>query len=150
MPVIGLLFSVFAGCLAGGIVPVINAELIVLAAAAAAPPEALLPIIVLASTGQMLGKTALFYAGRGAIHLPVGSPRLAAGLAGWTERWSSAGGAVVFASAAAGLPPFYALSMACGASGMGIRVFLTAGFAGRFVRFGVIAFAPHLFRIVTG
>ena len=150
MPTLAILVSAFAGCLAGGIVPVINAELIVLGAAATLPPEALLPLVFAASAGQMAGKSALFYAGRGAVRLPIGSSRLMDRVSEWTARWQSAGSTLVFASAAAGLPPFYGLSVACGAAGMGFGAFLGAGFAGRCVRFGALAFAPQLLRALLG
>ena len=150
MPILALLLSAFAGCCAGGVIPVINAELIVLGAAAAAPASALVPLVLLAAGGQMLGKTALFYAGRGALRLPGGGSRTAERVAAWSARWRSAGAPLVFTSAAAGLPPFYPISIACGAAGMGYGVFLAAGFAGRCIRFGAIAFAPQLVRLALG
>ena len=58
------------------------------------------------------------------------------------ERKGTAG-SLVFASAVLGLPPFYAISLASGALGMGLRRFLAAGLAGRGLRFGVLAWAGH-------
>jgi membrane protein YqaA with SNARE-associated domain len=127
-----------------GIVPLVNAELLVVTAAAALP-VALLPAVVLLSTlGQMVTKTWLFAVARWAPQrLPErGRAALERAGAALCDRGGAAG-TVVFASAAVGLPPFYGVSLASGALGMPTASFVLSGSAGRLLRFGVLAWLGH-------
>ena len=124
-----------------GIVPLVNAEILVIAAAVAMPAAGV-PLVALASTvGQMSTKTSLFAIARWAPSRLPGKARRA--LSGATESLAKREGAVsglVFASAATGLPPFYGVSLATGALGMRLSTFVLAGGLGRFLRFGALAF----------
>jgi membrane protein YqaA with SNARE-associated domain len=53
------------------------------------------------------------------------------------------GGALVFASASVGLPPFYIMSVAAGAARMNLAWFIVLGSLGRLIRFGVIVAVPQ-------
>lgn len=134
----GLLFA----SVVSGVVPVVNAELLVLAAAATMPLVGV-PVIAAVSTfGQMISKTALFAMARWA---PARLPRKAhdalARASGAVDRRPRALWSLVFASAVTGLPPFYGTSLASGAVGMSLGRFVTAGSLGRFLRFGALAWA---------
>ena len=123
-----------------GVVPVLNAELLVLAAAAAMPLAGLPLIVTVATGGQMFAKTILFASAR---WLPGKLPKRArAALDRVSERVSvrkRGPATLIFSSAASGIPPFYGVSLACGALGVSLRTFVILGCAGRALRFGALA-----------
>jgi membrane protein YqaA with SNARE-associated domain len=142
------MFEVLGGLLIGtavsGVLPVLNAELLVAGAVVAAPHIGIPAIAFASAVGQMLTKTALFLIARGAPHRLKGKARAA------LERTSDAvaaragaAGSLVFTSALTGLPPFFGVSLAAGAVGMRLRSFLATGGAGRLVRFAIIAWAAR-------
>jgi membrane protein YqaA with SNARE-associated domain len=142
--------TTFGGCLLGSLVPLVNTEILVLSMAAVAPPWLLGPIVALAATGQMLGKIVLYCAGRGTVRLR--GARENARVSSLLDRLGShrgAGGTVLFASASAGLPPLYAMSVACGMVGFGLMRFVGIGLVGRLIRFGLLVQVPHLFAQVV-
>lgn len=126
--------------LVSGLVPVVNTEAYLLAVAAFAPRDRLLPVVVLTTLGQMIAKSLLYFAGSGAM-----SPRLlgarAARLAEMKNRLESAPtgvAALVFASAAAGWPPFYLVSLAAGSLRYSLARFILVGGSGRLLRFAAL------------
>jgi membrane protein YqaA with SNARE-associated domain len=142
------MWEVLGGLLLGtavsGILPLVNAELLV-AGVVMAAPEIGIPLVATVSTmGQMATKTALFGLARWA---PTRLPRRArAALERAAAAVSARGGAagsLVLASAVTGLPPFLGVSLAAGALGMRLRSFLVSGAVGRLVRFAVIACAAR-------
>jgi membrane protein YqaA with SNARE-associated domain len=129
-----------------GLVPLLNTEAYLLALAAFATPEALLPAVVLTTLGQMIAKSLLYLAGSGAL-----SPRLIGRHAGRLaelkdrlERTRTGAAAVVFASAATGLPPFYLVSVAAGSVRFSLARFLLVGGSGRLLRFAAVVAVPRL------
>jgi membrane protein YqaA with SNARE-associated domain len=146
MTPLALLISVFFACLLGGLVPFINTELIVLGAAAAAPTRLLVPLILIATTTQMVAKTVLYLGGRGLMRLPNRHRRFDTALR-TAKRLEKGGSAFLFVSAATGFPPFYMMSIASGAIRLPFTRFFVLGFIGRLVRFGAVVGAPQLIRI---
>lgn len=139
-----ILGALLFGCVVSGVVPLVNAELLVVAAAVAVPPAAL-PLVVVASTvGQMVSKTLLFGLARWApAKLPDrATARLDRAVEAVRERGGTAG-TLLFASALVGLPPFYGLSLAAGVLGMPLPLFLATGTSGRALRFAGIAWSAH-------
>ena len=143
--------TTFGVCAFSAVVPLVNAELYLLAASAMAPPELVIPLIVAAATGQMAGKSLMYLAGVGALQLP--SARLRRVVARVEERYRGAkaggatlGGGIILLSAVAGLPPFYVVSIACGLLRIPFLQFLTLGMLGRLVRFTVIVLAPQMLK----
>jgi membrane protein YqaA with SNARE-associated domain len=136
--------------IASGIVPFVNAEVYVVALGSMAPRPLLPLLLVIATLSHMLGKALLYWAGHAAERLPEGrfTRRLAAARAKFDER-TTLGGALVFVSAAVGLPPFYVLTVACGVLGYSFRWFFVLGFAGRLLRFGALILMPELSRQLT-
>ena len=123
-----------------GVVPVVNAELLVLAAAATMPLAGL-PLVAAAATGgQMAAKTTLFAVAR---WVPSKLPKKARSAldraSGRVATHRRGPASLVFASAASGFPPFYGVSLACGALGVRLRTFVIMGCAGRALRFGALA-----------
>lgn len=139
-----ILAGLGVGCVVSGVVPLVNAELLVVAAAIAVPTPAIPLVVMVATFGQMLTKTLLFeIARRAPARLPA---RARAALDRAVDRVrdrQATAGSLVFASAASGIPPFYGVSLAGGALGIRMQTFLVTGAAGRALRFGVIAWAAH-------
>ena len=127
------------------VIPVINIELYLLGAAALAPASMAVPLVLAASIGQLIGKVAVYFAAAGALRLP--GKRLRGALEGINttlrERPRMAN-ALVFASAATALPPFFVVTVAAGAARMNLPAFVVFGFLGRVIRFTVIVALPHL------
>ena len=123
-----------------GVIPLVNAELVVVGAAAAVPAVGIPLVAALSTLGQMSTKTTLFVLARWAPSKLPGRARAAVARAtASVERRGGAMSSLVFASAATGLPPFYGVSLASGALGMPVSRFVLAGGLGRFVRFGALA-----------
>jgi len=142
--------TTFGGCLLGSLVPLVNTELLVVSMAALAPAWLLAPVVGLAATGQIAGKIVLYLTGRGTIGLGKARehPRVKP-LLGRLQSHRRAGGMILFASASAGLPPLYAMSVACGMVDFGLRRFVGIGLVGRLLRFGLLVQVPHLFAQVA-
>ncbi|MBX6364212.1 MAG: hypothetical protein IRZ00_10130 [Gemmatimonadetes bacterium] len=137
--------SSFGGSLAGSVVPIISSEAILFGLAATAPAALATPILLLGVLGQMVGKTAFFLAGRGVFRLPRGKRwERVTDVAARLERHRRLAGVILFASALAGVPPFFLMPVACGMIGLSLPLFLVLGTAGRLVRFGAIVYFPHL------
>jgi membrane protein YqaA with SNARE-associated domain len=65
----------------------------------------------------------------------------------WSERFETRprrAVALVLVSALTGLPPFFLITLVAGAVKMNLALFLTAGTAGRLVRFGALVTLPQL------
>jgi membrane protein YqaA with SNARE-associated domain len=134
----------------GSLVPLVNVELLILSMAALAPDELLPPLVVVAAAGQMTGKTILYLAGLGTFRIARtrDHPRVKALLA-WLESHRRIAGLILFASASAGVPPLYAMSVACGMLRFGLPPFLTVVLVGRVIRFSLLVHVPQLFMRVV-
>ena len=140
-----ILGGLLIGAAVSGILPLINAELLVVAAAIAVPAVGVPLVVAVSTVGQMATKTLLYGIARWA---PGRLPHKArAVLDRASDAIAARGGAassMVFASAAIGVPPFYGVSLAAGALGMRLRSFVLSGSMGRLVRFGALAWAARL------
>jgi len=124
-----------------GIIPVLNCEVFLLFLVAAAPRDKLASLIVTTTVGQMVAKSLLYWGGRGVVRLPARYQNVLASFgctlgAGWKAP------ALVFTSAVIGVPPFYAMSIACGALRWSFLSFLLFGTLGRLVRFSMVLLVP--------
>ena len=147
---LGFLVGSLVVGLVSGLVPVINTEAYLLAVAAFAPSDRLLPVVVLTTLGQMIAKSLLYLAGSG-----VMSPRFlgarAARLEEVKNRLESAPtgvAALVFASAAAGWPPFYLVSLAAGSLRYSLARFVLVGGSGRLLRFAALVAVARLLGVM--
>jgi len=143
--------TTFGVCALSAVIPLVNAEIYLLGASALAPRELAIPLIVAAATGQMLGKSVMYFAGVGALRLP--SERLRRMVARVDERYRTAGkggatlgGGIILLSAIVGLPPFYVVSIACGLFRIPFVQFLVLGTIGRLIRFAVIVLVPQAYK----
>lgn len=151
MSLLTLWFTTLAFCIAGAVIPFLNTEVYLLSVSALSPPAFVGPLVVAATLGQMLGKVAMFYAGRGVVH--VRSERVQRGVGALRARLESRpvlAKAVLFSSATVGLPPLYVMSVACGTIGMGVLSFFVIGSAGRLLHFAAVAWAPQLIKVWLG
>jgi membrane protein YqaA with SNARE-associated domain len=92
----------------------------------------------------MVGKCALYWAGRGVV--PLQSNRIRLTMASWKERFDSSPSkllALVFVSSALGIPPFYVITVLAGAFHVRFGRFISVGMCGRLVRFGLLVFIPQ-------
>lgn len=139
-----VLGGLLIGCAVSGLLPVVNAELLVVGAAVAAPAIGVPALAAASAAGQMMTKTFLFGVARWApSRLPSRARRVLGRASAAVNRRGGAAGSLVFTSAAVGLPPFYGVSLAAGALGMRLRSFLWTGATGRLLRFGVLAWATR-------
>lgn len=136
----------FGYTVVSAVVPWFNAEVMVLSLPALAHSQLQLAALVLVATaGQMTGKIAVYWTGRGAGKLP--KKKTAEAIERWRQRFErnpkSASG-FVFLSSAVGIPPFYVMSLVAGALKLGFGRYFFYGTCGRLVRFALVAFVPYL------
>ena len=145
MSTLEILTTTLLGGVLSAFVPLVNAELIILSAATMGPRHLAAPCILLVTLGQMVGKSVIFMAGRGAISIPwlVSAEKLRKA-SRRIDEGGRTGDLVLFASASAGLPPFYLTSVACGMLRMSFLRFAAVGFTGRLIRFSALAVFPQL------
>ncbi len=139
-----VVLGTFIFCVGSAMVPVLHAEAYLVTASLLAPPELRWPLIIAATSGQMLGKVGMYYAGRGVSLIPGDfmQRRIRLAKARYGEK-RQIGSGLVFVSAASGFPPFYIVSIAAGMLTFPLSPFVIFGFAGRFIRFSVAVFLPH-------
>lgn len=150
MSLLAVWLTTFGVAVLSAVIPVINIEIYLLGASALAPREMVIPLIVAGTLGQVVGKIALYYAGTGALKLP--GKRLKAALQKMNTQMQerpNMGGALVFVSATAGLPPYYLVTLAAGAARMNLAMFLIVSFVGRLIRFAIVVAIPQLARDVV-
>ena len=138
---IALLTSAFVMAIVSGLIPLVNAEVLVAGAAVAAPPGYVIPVIAVCTLGQMVAKVGLY---AGARWLPERLPAKARArldrASEKTKRLEQAGFTLVLVSSVVGIPPFYLITLAAGAMRLNLTAFIVVGLLGRAVRFGIIAY----------
>jgi len=142
-------FSAFAGCAIGSVIPLIHTELLVLGIATVAPAKSGLPLVLLATSGTMVGKTLLYFGGRGLLRMKFRQREKIDRMVAEAEKRRGLAGTVLFASATSGFPPFYVVTVVSGILKLSLVTFLTLGFIGRFLRFTAVVYAPQLVRGLT-
>lgn len=143
--------ATFVVCFLSGLVPLINAEIFLIAAAALlGSPLLVVGLAAIAAAGQMAAKLLLFFAARGAIRLPLRRyeeklVKAQVKIAAWRRRPYL----ILAVSAVVGLPPFYVVSLLAGALQIRLVPFCAIGFAGRFLRFAAVAALPAVSRLFS-
>ena len=138
---IALLSSAFAASVASGLVPFVNAEVVVAAAAVAVPESQVWLVVTVCTLGQMIAKAALYALARWVPRkLPARATRHLERASDKTKRLEQAGWTLILVSAFVGLPPFYVISLAAGIVRTNFAAFLALGFAGRWARFAILAY----------
>jgi membrane protein YqaA with SNARE-associated domain len=147
----GLYLTTYVVGVISGLIPVVNLEVYLVWVAALTPSSQALAITALATVGQMTAKTLMYLAGAGVLKISVRKPgkKLQAvqmKMAQWQHRL----GLFLFSSASLGVPPFYVVSIASGICRVPLGVFVIWGLLGRFLRFAVTVFFPHLLKGLFG
>ena len=141
---LGIYAATFVVCVIGGFIPVVNAEVYFASIGAVSDRAEIFPIVVIGTLGQMTAKTAIFFAGRGILRLPItrDSDRMRVVLAK-ARAWRGPIELFVFISAVFGIPPFYIVSLLGGTLELSTTRFVVLGFTGRLIRFLAIAYGAH-------
>lgn len=146
-PVLTIL-GTFAYCVASAVIPVFHAEAYLITMSALLPPVLGVPLVLAGTLGQMIGKAAMYFAGRGVVRLPgERMHRLVAKAEEWGRNRPGVEGSLVFVSASTGFPPFYVVSIACGMLNVRFGPFFALGFLGRLARFTVAVLIPQLVKL---
>lgn len=145
----GLYLSTYIIAVISGFVPVVNIEVYLVWVAAFTPRSQGLPIAILATLGQMTAKTLMYLGGAGILKITLRKPEeKMAAVQKKFESWKNRTSLFIFLSAFLGVPPFYLVSVASGALKIKLPRFLITGLAGRFLRFGITVFFPHLIKSI--
>lgn len=143
-------------CLISALVPVVNAELYLVALVTQQPQLPWWLVGLVAAVGQLLGKLVFYYAGRGSLWLPArvrrsADPHRRRRWSAWLTRFQQTCQArpvwtagVLFLAATVGLPPLAATSFVAGVARISPGMFVVTGLVGRFIRFSTVAAAPGL------
>ena len=146
LSIAGLYLWCFALAIISALVPWMNGEVILLSLAVLArSPADLVNLVLLTSAGQMVGKCALYWIGRGA--LPLRSAWVRSTVAAWRGRFEQSPSkhlALVFLSSLLSIPPFYIITVLAGAFRVRFGSFFAVGACGRLIRFGLLVFIPRL------
>lgn len=139
---IALLTSAFAMSIVSGLIPIVNAEVLVAGAAVAAPPGYVIPVVAVCLVGHMVAKVGLYAGARWLPErLPATARKRLERASEKTKRLDQAGFTLVLISAALGIPPFYLITLAAGAMRMSLTGLIVVGLVGRGVRFAVLAWS---------
>lgn len=149
MTLVTLWLTTFAVCVVGSFIPLINTEVYLLSVSALSPAEFMGPLVVAATVGQMAGKVAMFYGGRGIGRMRSARVRLhVSRMRRRLQRRPNVARFTLFSSATLGLPPLYVVSIACGTIGMGILSFVLIGSVGRLIHFAIVAMLPQYAKLL--
>jgi len=141
------LLATFIYSFVAGVFPLLNVEAYLLAFSAYLSPEAMIPIVVAATAGQMLAKSLLYLSGVGLLNLPHRAARERIERVSDRLRTYRRGTwTLVLISAFLGLPPLYVVSIAAGTLRLHFGLFLAISTAGRLLRLTVVAILPQLVR----
>lgn len=141
---LSVLLGAAAACLAGGVLPWINAEIAVVSASLLLPEPVVPALVALCAAGQMTAKCGLYGVTRWAPHrLPLRARKLLDRVDRYRDRRGLLAVAV-FSGALVAVPPFYLVTLACGVLRVPFAVFAVAGLLGTSVRYGLLAWAALL------
>ena len=128
-------------CVAGGILPWINTEVVVIGAAMLIPSSALPALVTGCALGQMSAKCALYGVTRWAPErLPARARQLLSRVERYRERRRLLALAV-FSGSLVAIPPFYLVTLACGVLRVPFALFAVAGLSGTAMRYGFLVWA---------
>lgn len=137
----------FSLSIVSALLPWVNGEVLMLSYSAFAnSPWERAVLALLASSGQIVGKCVLYWAGRGAI--PLGSGKVGKIVNSCKDRFERSTLHpmwLVFISALSGIPPFYVITVLAGAFRLKFSHFIAVGTCGRVLHFGALALVPQLF-----
>jgi membrane protein YqaA with SNARE-associated domain len=140
--------TTFAVCALSGPLPVVHSELYLFSVSTISPPRWAPGLILAAVLGQLVGKSLLYFIGKGAIRVRAEwFQRMLARAQSKMEKNPKTGGAILFTSAVLGLPPMYATTLACGAARMNFAWFLTLTGLGRIIHYSIVVYVPQAAKV---
>ncbi len=144
---VGVFGGTYVICLVSGFIPIVNAELFLIWISLMISKTEYIPILLLATAGQMTAKILMFLSGRGVINISKKRYEEKIGeIQAKMKKWESKIDVFIFLSSFTGFPPFYVVSVLSGMSKVNIIRFFIAGTLGRLLRFGLVMYFPHLFK----
>jgi membrane protein YqaA with SNARE-associated domain len=144
---IGIFGGTYVICLVSGFIPIVNAELFLIWISLVISKAEYIPILLLATAGQMTAKILMFLSGKGVINLSKKRyEKKISEIKAKMKKWESKIGLFIFLSSFSGFPPLYVVSVLSGMSNVNIVRFFIAGTLGRLLRFGLVMYLPHLFK----
>ncbi len=149
MTLLTLWLTTFAVCVVGAVIPLVNTEIYLLSVSALSSADMVPPLVLAATAGQMTGKVAMFYAGKGLLRM--GGERMrtkAEAVRARLEARPRIAKLTLFSSATIGLPPLYPVAIVCGTIGMGVVSFVVIGFVGRLIHFALVASLPQYAKLL--
>ena len=134
---VGIYLGTFVVAVIGSVVPLVSIEVFLVAITIAHPEPALaLPIVLLATAGQLVGKLPIYFASRGVAS--IGRSTRLERLRLWAARRRYGAPLVLASSAVLGLPPFSIIATTAGVLAIRLRMFCAVVAVGRAARFAVI------------
>jgi membrane protein YqaA with SNARE-associated domain len=147
LAVIGLYGGTYVVCLISGFIPIVNAELFLIWISLSISKPEFLPVLLLASTGQMTAKVVMYFSGKGVIKISKKRyEKKIAEIEAKMKKWESKIDIFIFLSAFTGFPPFYVVAVLSGMTNVNFVRFCIAGLLGRTLRFGLVMYFPQLFK----
>jgi membrane protein YqaA with SNARE-associated domain len=147
LSIIGLYGGTYVICLISGFIPLVNAELFLIWISLTISKAEYIPILLLATSGQMTAKALMFLSGRGVISLSKKRyEKKILKIEAKMKKWETKIDIFIFLSAFLGFPPFYIVSVLSGMTNVNFIRFCIAGLLGRALRFGLVMYVPHLFK----
>ena len=139
--------ATFVYSFVAGVFPLLNVEAYLLAFSSYLSLEAMIPVVIAATAGQMVAKSLLYLSGLGLLHLPhrAARERIEA-IAERLRTYRRGTWTLVLVSSFFGLPPLYIVSIAAGTLRLHFGVFLAISTAGRLLRLSVVALLPQVVR----
>jgi membrane protein YqaA with SNARE-associated domain len=139
--------STYITCLVSGFVPIVNEELFLIGLSSVITKPIFLPLLFLATFGQMTAKAIVFFSGMGIF--TISTKRYAHKIHEMKAKlvkWESKLDLVLFLSAFIGLPPFYVITFLLGSIRMNFFRFFIIGSTGRILRSGFIMLFTYSFK----
>ena len=139
--------ATFVYSFVAGVFPLLNVEAYLLAFSSYLSPDAMVPIVIAATAGQMVAKSLLYLSGLGLLNLPHSATRYR--IERVSERlrnYRRGTWTLVLISSFFGLPPLYVVSIAAGTLRLNFGLFLAISTAGRLLRLTAVAGLPQLVR----
>ena len=155
---IGWLLATAGTAALGSVFPAVNIELYLIGVLSTNDRLSWWALALAAALGQLVGKTLLYFAGRGGFALGERFTRMTrvdriGRWAAWLENFHDRvqrrpwwGLGALFASAVVGLPPYTIMCFATGAAGVPAVGFLGVSVLGRSLHFLIVAASPEVIR----
>lgn len=135
---VGIYAGTFAVGAISSVIPLVSIEIFLVAITLAHGTANAVPLIALATLGQVIGKLPIYAAARGISAIPGRQRRWVERVRLWVARFGNRPNLVLLTSAVLGLPPFSIISTAAGALAIPPRTFCTVIAAGRAARFSIL------------